>query len=269
MVVTWQAFWAYIDGDPEQAVALGELAAAVHPSGAGTAPRDVLLVAHMAAGRTETARQIAAELRAALPDVTDPIDRYFTMFAVVQALDHTFVNDAELALDAARNIGAPDLIANILGVAAARWYFTDPPDLDRMYAELDEAIRLKASGGSSAVWARTLLAWTMTLNSDSRASDMLKDAMRRNYDERSWVGVNGALEAAPALLANDAPTAAATIYGYLEGSLPPWGPMGLALRSTATELVSRIPDAELYRTRGAAMDRHDVVALTLASLEAN
>jgi predicted ATPase/class 3 adenylate cyclase len=269
IVVTWQALWAHIDGDPERAVELAGLAVAVHPSSARTAPRDVSLMANMAAGNAETARQIADELRAALPNVTDPIDRYFTMFAIAQALDHTFVNDAELALDAARNIGAPDFIASSLSLAAARWYFTDPPDLDRMYAELDEAIRLKESCGCSAVIARTLLAWTMTLNSDSRASDMLKDAMRHNYDERTWPGVYGALEAAPALLASDAPTAAATIYGYLEGSLPPWGPMGLALRSTATELVNRIPDAELYRTRGAAMDRHDVVALTLAALEAN
>jgi hypothetical protein len=100
----------------------------------------------MAAGNTETARQIADELRAALPNVTDPIDRYFTMFAIAQALDHTFVNDAELALDAARNIGAPDFIASILSLRGAMVLHRST-EFDRMYAELDEAIRLKESCG--------------------------------------------------------------------------------------------------------------------------
>ena len=35
----------------------------------------------------------------------------------------------------------------------------------------------------------------------------------------------------------------------------------------ATELVNAIPDADVYRARGAAMDRHEIFALTLATLE--
>ena len=79
--------------------------------------------------------------------------------------------------------------------------------------------------------------------------------------------LDGTLEAAPVLLARDAPTVAATIHGHLEGSEPPWGQAGLDLRSTATELVAAIPDSDAHRAHGAAMDRHEIVALTLAALD--
>ena len=48
---------------------------------------------------------------------------------------------------------------------------------------------------------------------------------------------------------------------------PPWGPVGLDLRTTATDLVAAIPDIDVHRARGAMMDRHEIVALTLAALD--
>ena len=71
------------------------------------------------------------------------------------------------------------------------------------------------------------------------------------------------------LLGQHAPTAAATIYGYLEGSPPPWGQIGLETRAAAAAVVGPIPDNEAHRARGATMDRHEIVALTLAALDDN
>ncbi len=89
------------------------------------------------------------------------------------------------------------------------------------------------------------------------------------YDERNWAAVDGTLKVAPVLPAGDAPTVAATIYGYLQGSPPPWGQGGLGIRALAAEVVNAIPDAEVRRARGAAMDRHQIVALKLAALDDN
>ena len=72
-----QGIWAYSDGDADRAVALGELAAAMDTPGAATLGRTVSLFGHMAAGRTDTALQIASELRSALPTINDSGERYW------------------------------------------------------------------------------------------------------------------------------------------------------------------------------------------------
>ena len=70
---------------------------------------------HMAAGRTDTAVEIAAELRSTLPDLVDPTKRCWAAFAILQILDpDTIAADAEAALSAARAVGAPHLIAGVL-----------------------------------------------------------------------------------------------------------------------------------------------------------
>jgi predicted ATPase len=220
-----QSWWALIDGDPDRTVALGELAIAVDTPGTGTLARCAMLVGHMAAGRTDTAVEIAAELRSTLPDLVDPIERYWAAFSMLQVLDpDTIAADAEAALSAARAVGAPHLIAGVLRGAAVRWFFADPPNFDRIFAELDEAIRLHESVGTSSTWEWLTLTWGRTHAGDPQALATLNEAVVRLYDDRQWAALDGTLEAAPVLLAPRAPTVAATIHGYLEGSSPPMGP---------------------------------------------
>lgn len=138
-----------------------------------------------------------------------------------------------------------------------------------MFSELDEAIRLHESVGASSMWDWLALTWARTVAGDERARDTLNGAIVPMYDERNWAAVDGTLEVAPVLPAGDAPTVAATIYGYLQGSPPPWGQGGLGIRALAAEVVDAIPDAEVRRARDAAMDRHQIVALTLAALDDN
>lgn len=97
--------------------------------------------------------------------------------------------------------------------------------------------------------------------------DTLHRAVVRLYDGRHWGALDGTLEAAPVLLAKHAPTVAATIHGHLERSEPPWGQGGLDLRARANDVVAAIPDNATHRARGATMDRHEIVALTLTALE--
>ncbi len=230
----------------------------------------VTTLGHLAAGRTDAAGEIADELRADLPTLVDPVDRWWATFAIVQIFDpDTLASDAEDALAAARAVGAAHLIGDALRAASTRWYFIDPPRFDRVIAELDEAIRLHESVGASSAWDRLTLTWARTMAGDEQASDTLHEAIVRMYDERNWGAIDGTLETAPVVLAGEAPTVAATIYGYLEGSPPPWGRGGVDIRALAADVVDAIPDAEVHRARGAAKDRHEIVALTLAALEHN
>jgi hypothetical protein len=212
--------------------------------------------------------QIAAQLRSALPTVTDPTDRFWATYAVLWAFTpDTIASDTDAALVAARAIGAPHAVAYVLKGAAVGCLLTDPPNLDRFFAHLDEAIRLNESVGTSPYWEWMLLTWGRTLTADHVALDTLKRAVLLTYDQRHWATLDGTLEAAPRLLARNDPVAAATIYGYLEQSPPPWGQLGTTLRTIATELVNAIPDNETQRARGAETDRHDIVNLTLAAID--
>ncbi len=265
-----QGLWAFIDGDPDRTVALCDHALAVDASAAGMFGRFVSLIGHMGAGRNDAAAEIATELRSTLPGLTDPIDRYMATLAILHAQElETLTSDAEAGLAAARALGAPQGIADVLRTASTRWYFTDPPNFERLLAELDEAIRLHESVGVPSIWEWLTVTWGRTLADDVQALDTLHQAVDRLYDGRHWGALDGTLEAAPILLARDAPTVAATIHGHLEGSEPPWGQVGLDLRTKANELVAAIADNDVHRARGAAIDRHEIVALTLAALDGN
>jgi hypothetical protein len=259
-----------IDGDPDRAVALCDRAFAVDEVTAGVFGRVVAVAGHMGAGRNDAAAAISTELRAVLTDLTDPVDRHLAAFAILTTQDpDTIERDAETALAAARAVGAPLAIADVLRSASTRWYFSDPPDFDRVFAEINEAIRLHEAGGAPSIWEWMVLTWARTFAEDAHALDTLRQAVVRLYDGRHWGALDGTLEAAPVLLARHAPAAAATIHGHLEGSEPPWGQSGLDLRGKAAEVVAAIPDNDVHRARGAAMDRHEIVALSLAALAAD
>ena len=263
----WQGWWAFVDGDADRAIALGERCASIDTPGAATLGRVLSLYANMAAGRSDIAKEIASDLRSELPTVDDPVVRSYAALAIQSGFDPvTIASDADAALAAARSIGAPKTVAAALRNAALRWHFTDRPDLDRFFADLDEAIRLHESVGTSPHSEWAVLAGGRTLAGDPAALDTLKRALQLAYDRRHWAVLNLALETAPTLLTRHDPVVAATIYGYLERSPPPWGPAGVSLRAIAAEHVEAIPDNETHRARGAATDRHDIVDLTLTTI---
>ncbi len=259
--------WAFFDGDPDRAVALGELAAVVETPEPSTLPGVLTFLGHLAAGRTDATKEVVIQLRSALPDVLDPIERFWTALSIhLDSSPATIARDADAALAAARAVGAPYFVANVLRNTATRWLFTDVPDFDRAIADVDEAIRLHESIGTTPIWEWLQLTWIRTLANDPAALDTLQRAVLLAYGHRHWAGLDGTLEAAPALLAGQAPVVAATIYGYLEKLSPPYGHMGARLRATATHAVDAIPENGTHRARGAALDRHDLVALALAVL---
>ncbi len=266
-----ESWWATYGGDPDRGVALAELAtaAATTPSTAAAA-RATMLFGHMVAGRSEEAIEIATELRSTLPAVVDPIYRCWATVAILQTQTPTTIAaDADAALAAARAVGAPSFMADALRTAAARWYVAEPPDFDRLFIEIDEVMRLEESVGISTTWSWVISAWARTIAGDDLALETLAHTVRQAFDERLWAGLDAALEVAPLLLARQDPMVAATIYGHLEGSSPPFGRSGLDIRGLSTEVIEALRDADVHRSRGATMNRHEIVALTLPALDNN
>ena len=182
-----QGLWAFIDGDPDRTVVLGELAITVDAPAAGMFGRFVSLIGHMGAGRNEAAAEIATEIRAVLPGLTDPVERYMARLAILHLQDlDTIVTDAEEALATARALGAPQGIADALRTASTRWYFSDPPNFDQVFVELAEAIRLHESVGVTAIWEWLTLTWGRTLAGDPQALATLHEAIIRLFDGRHW-----------------------------------------------------------------------------------
>lgn len=262
-----QGFWAIAEGDPDRAVEWARRALDVGDDD-GCVARVVLLNAHVRAGHAETALEMAAELRAALADVVDPVDRFWAAAAIIGSDDlNNLESDVEVLLAAANEIGAPSYTANALRIASVRRRLTGRPDHDRWVAELEEAIRLHESVGTSPHWEWLILTWVLTRAGSPSAADALAETLRRTYDERQWAVLNEALEAAPVLLAEHAPDIAALIAGHVEHRAPAWGRAGAEMRALSSNAIGTICDGEALRARGATTDRHEIVALALAALD--
>jgi hypothetical protein len=139
-------------------------------------------------------------------------------------------------------------------------------DTDGAMADAREAIRLHASVGTTPVWSEVGLAVTLLLGAHPDARSELHRIVTAAYDARQWTAIDTLLELPPLVLTSDDPAAAATVFGHVEGRDAAWGVVGEQLRETIAQLVEPIPDTEAFRARGAAMDRHEIVAFTLAAL---
>ena len=120
--------------------------------------------------------------------------------------------DADAGLTAARTVGAPHFIAEVLCRASVRWYSADPPKFRA------DVLRARRGNPTPRIGRRVVnvgLARTHLGQNRCRrraARDTLNEAILVMYDERNWAAVDGTLEVAPVLPAGDAPTVAATIY---------------------------------------------------------
>ena len=61
---------------------------------------------------------------------------------------------------------------------------------------------------------------------------------------------------------------ATTLYGHLELHPAAWGDPGTMIRSESLNMLAPLDDAETLRSAGAALGRHELVAYTLAALDA-
>ena len=265
-----QAVWELWDNNPDNAVVLGERALAIDHS--DTYGRIVTLLGSLAQGHDDKAMAVAAELRAALPNLSDTgvpgrrSDQLSAAIAVLNVSDPASISaDAETALAIAHSFGAPHHIAMALSSGAKRWLVVDPPNFDRALADLTEAVCLRDSVGASSTGDRVAIARILTRAGDPRASEVLHEALQRAYDERLWAAVDEALRAAVKLLADDGPTVAAQVSDYIAGS----SRRGNGRRDLDAKAIQRLQSTDgtnLHRTDDNGMDRHQIVAIVLDAL---
>ena len=259
--LSYAGMWAFNTGDPARAVRLGrhalELDATSVPGSAAA------ILGHMLLGEQAEAIEIAQRLRTQLRALHDPIERYIAAFALHAANDRTHIESDIDSLTAAANaIGAPTTVAFALRGSADRWRSLGAA---RAIADLEEAIRLQKLVGAHPVWETCILSRLMIEAGHPEARTAAGRALSSAYDQRLWAAVELVLESVPSLLARDQPEIAAIVFGHIATS-PPSGWGSRATRNQAPELVDAVADAKELMARGAAMDHHDIVTLSLTAL---
>ena len=170
--------------------------------------------------------------------------------------------DIQVFLDSALVVGT-DQLAHAIRIRGSQRLFVDN-DVDAALTDMREAIRLTKSVGTTSIWAEQGVAITLILGARPEARRELRRIIAAAYDERIWLVVDSLLELPPSVLSTTDPEAAAVVFGYCERR-PAWGDAARQWREHTAELMAATPDSAAIKARGAAMDRHEIVAFTLAA----
>jgi predicted ATPase/class 3 adenylate cyclase len=265
VVFATSAFWMVTDGDLDGAIAL--LTNGLDDDEEGSAWAFMVLTAALAgAGRSADAFALVPGMRAALTG-SEPRVRLALAFGIAQATQgHPDARpDIDAFVEVAQTAGGPDGLAHAIRIRATHRQFIEG-DHAGAIADAREAIRLNESVGTTAVWSEVSLVFALLQNGDPGVRRELRRAISGAYDERQWTVIDTLLESAPLVLVVDDPTSAATVFGHVEGRVAPWGAIGEHVRRMAADAVEAVPDAAALRARGAAMDRHQIVAFALDEL---
>ena len=112
---------------------------------------------------------------------------------------------------------------------------------------------------------RVALARVLAQAGDPHAPESLRDTLQRAYDEGFWLAVRDSLSTAVNMLADNQPTAAAEISGYLTGSSQGGTDVG-GLDAGSVRHLQSADGSDLSRARGRAMDRRQIVTVVLDAL---
>jgi predicted ATPase/class 3 adenylate cyclase len=275
----WAASEALNEGENDAAVRLAErgIDAAPrpdHPCAAGC--WRALIVAHIASGRHDAAIEPARQLARIVPEVADPVDRWYATRGLIE---NALGNDRdsvprllETLTHQAVEIGAPSLLSQVSYYRAlSALYAQDPRDAQSAFTVANDGIALAR---------KTQDLWAEALNLSARAlagialhrpdaAEICCDAITRLYDLRFWMIVFLQIDAAAGLFATtDRIHEAAIIYGHLDAHHPPWGvPGAYRARQRGLDRVRQLDEHELLMAQGADMDRDQLVAYTLERLQ--
>jgi hypothetical protein len=233
--------------------------------------RTLLLVMHAAQGNT-------AEIEAMLPAMLEqadqplrPISAITTNTTVLNSLS-AGTPERAAALDRfaalARRLGAPWALSEYHYLAS----FQDierlgPDEFAAALDHSDKSIEFGTSGGSDLTWAHTARAGLLARYGDPSAATAARAALAAAYDRRHWLATATTLEVVAAALSTAGSDDAAVVLGYIELSPPPWGNNMGSIRRLALDQLADLSDLDALRSRGAAMDRHEIVAFALGALD--
>jgi predicted ATPase len=267
------AVWAMNAADPDRGLELARRGIALHPNDPYIGQCHMMLVYGLL-----MSAQID-EATAAVPRLLDLLDRdppvevqYWLLLAATDALiqQRSAAPHLTQLLAVAHTAGQPTMLADARRQEGnVLLWSTDPPDFDGAEDAFRESLLLAETIRSkwTACMAHLGLAAVAVLDFWPDAATHLREALSRSYDARHWASVNLALEVCTLHLRHTAATqGAATILGHLELHPPAFAPIA-DIRRDSVEALTETPNAAEHRAKGAAMDRHEIVAYALTQLD--
>ena len=263
---SYEATWAFFDGDLETALTLATNGLGDDDDRCAIQCHQLAAIMLFASGRTSEAVERVPVLRSLLNTTSEPFARNVLAFGIAQiTAGHPGADgDIQVALDSARLVGA-DQSSSAIRMRALQRLHADN-DVDGALGDNREAVRLTESVGATSAWAEHGVAITLIAGRRPEARRELRRIIAAAYDERMWIVIDTLLELPPFVLRSSDPEAAAIVFGYCELRAPSWGDAAQLLREQTARRVAANPNSAALRARGAAMDRHEIVAFTLAAL---
>ncbi len=265
MVFSECAVWMLGDGDARGAIEL--LTSGVDdddPRGAALISM-TLAVALSESGHIGEAQALLPDMRARLP-AAGPMEKWALAFGIASARvgDPDSGPDIDALVDAAHALG-PGELAHAIRLRGVHRDAVEG-DVEGAVADAREAVRLNESLGGTTAWSQANLAYLLINSGHPDARSELRRGITSMYDERQWMVIDTLLESVPNVLATTDPPSAAVVFGYVERRPVPGLRVGENIRKMAADAVEAIPDTAALRARGAAMDRHEIVAFALDAL---
>lgn len=262
-----RSFWALIDGDADRAIEIASDAIdhADHKEDPNVPP--VLALALLSAGRTDEAVAMAPRLQAIIDSGGKGYYKGFADWVLPQL--HLGTDECGPALERfvayAERTKTPSDLSTMHRLQAQAILSGASPDFDQAITHCRKAIDAIGSIDGSPIMAEATLTSAMIMSGHADTATTCRRVLADAYDKRFGIAIDFALEQIPLLVAATSPDAAATIIGYTERYPVGWGQFGAIFRELSMSAVDGASDAA--RAAGAAMDRHQIVALALSALD--
>jgi predicted ATPase len=271
-----RAYWAHQLGDPNRAVELG-LEGAMLEGDAVSA--GICLVWHsealMASGRTDEARSLIEQFRKIIADTDSHVLRIKSWNMIFNILlgagDRSYFDEVERASEFYERTGS--------GAASSVYsfyrgngllYLADPPDGNGAHEEYRRSAEAAERFGNlqQQRWSEFGMVTSRLLCGDLDVGPALHRVVTMSHDARLWLLTLSALETVQLFHARrGALDEAATILGFVERRPAPWEAVTAPYRAEVASVLPGSPTATRARAHGARMDRHEIVAYALSTLE--
>ncbi len=271
-----RAYWAHQLGDPTRAVELAAEGASVDGDEVSTI---ICLIwqgeALVAAGRTDEALALVEGLRKIVGDADSTMLRVKAWNMVLNiflgAGDPSFFDELEQAREyytGTGSLAALSVFSFYRG--SGLLYLTDPLDgrgaHDEYQLSADAAQRI--GNLQQELWAEFGMVNARLLPGDLSIGSALHRVLTTSHQARLWLLTLMALETVQLFHARrGALDQAATIVGFVERYPAPFHGVTARYRAEVASLVRGSTDTVTARERGGRMDRHEIVAYALSTLD--
>jgi predicted ATPase/class 3 adenylate cyclase len=271
-VYAYVSIFALFDGRFERVIELVTLGVDDPDPDVALGCQTILLTLHQAQGHTEAARAMTPrmfELAAGPPrEEVLQVMPYITLLGGGDTDDPHYALALQLLADRARQLRAPWAMSEYHRLAAYHGFLAKGQSgVESALEHCDRAIELGRSIESDLTWVHQARTAILILSGDPDGPPAIRSTLAAAYDQRHWLALAAGLDLAAAALATMQRDAAGVVLGNVELSPPSFGGLIDDARRRVVAAVADLPDLESLRARGAAMDRHEIVAFALAALD--